>query len=337
MVSPPRTTPTFSPPLKKNGLWPLIGVLSLLGFFGLGFLLILGAAASSVVPAVGLIELSGAITDEGARGVLGGGPSGGARDFIKDVEAARRDPSIKSVVIRVNSPGGSASASQEMFQAVQRLRAEKPVICSMGDIAASGGYYVAASCDKIYANGSTLTGSIGVISQFLNYGELFKKLGLNEATIKSGKFKDAGSPTRPLTSAERALFQTLINDVYQQFIADVVAGRKAPTDGQLTRQKLLQVADGRVFTGRQAKNLGLVDENGGLYEAVQEAATRAGLPGTPIVRSIGGGGGLSSLLSAQSLEKIGNQAAYGMGGAFAAGASAQLKRETQTSPRVLAR
>ncbi|RYF46047.1 MAG: S49 family peptidase [Cytophagaceae bacterium] len=145
------------------------------------------AAIAASQPKIGLIEVSGAISDEGARGLLGVGSAGGARDFMKQTEKAAEDDSIKAVVIRVNSPGGSASASQEMFQAVQRLRAKKPVICSMGDVAASGGYYIAAGCDKIYANPATITGSIGVISQFPNYGELARKLGVGETTVKSGK------------------------------------------------------------------------------------------------------------------------------------------------------
>jgi protease IV len=313
----------------KNNWFPWLAGLTVLFVGGLGFILIVVALAGSSMGNIGVIELSGAITDEGARGILGGGSAGGARGFIEDVEKARRDPNIKAVVIRVNSPGGSAAASQEMYQAVRRLHdAKKPVICSMGDVAASGGYYVAAACDKIYANGSTLTGSIGVISQFLNYGSLFRKLGLDEATIKSGRFKDAGSPTRPLTAAERQLFQTMIGDVYQQFVADVVAGRKEPTKGQLTKAKLLTLADGRVFTGRQAKNVGLVDENGGLYEAIQEAAKRAGVL-QPITRNLSSGGGLGSLFGSSSAVGGLDSFAQGLGAAFARGAVGQIKSDAQ--------
>jgi protease-4 len=223
-----------------------------------------------------------------------------------------------------------------MFQAVRRLGAEKPVICSMGDVAASGGYYVAAACDKIYANGSTLTGSIGVISQFVNYGELFRKVGLDETTVKSGRFKDAGNPTRPLTPAERALFQQMIGDVYQQFTADVLVGRQKPTGGKLTRQKLLALADGRVYTGRQAKASLLVDENGGLYDAIQEAGKLGKLPGKPNVRNLSSGGGLGSLLGASSrgsLDSIGQT----LGQAFARGAVSQIKSESTNVPGPLAR
>jgi protease-4 len=245
-------------------------------------MILIGAAVggadsgSSLNPRVGLVELSGAIMDEGA-GSLIGGRTRGARDVIKALEAARKDDSIKAVVIRINSPGGSAAASQEMFNAVRRLKADKPVVCSMGDVAASGGYYVAAACDSIYANGSTLTGSIGVISQFVNYSYLFQKGWLGQETVKSGQFKDAGNPSRPLTPAERQLFQAMVMNVYGQFVNDVLEGRK----GKLTRAQLLKLADGRVYTGLQAKNNKLIDAIGGLHEAVREAARLGNIKASP--------------------------------------------------------
>ena len=215
-------------------------------------------------PSVGLIELSGPISDSGAGGLLGG-TSGGARGFIREVEAARKDDNIKSVVIRINSPGGAASASQEMYEAVMRLRKAKPVICSMGDVAESGGYYTAAACTKIYANRATTTGSIGVITEFPNYQELAKKVGIGQSIIKSGKFKDTGNPARPLTAEEKQLFQGLITNLYNQFVNDIVTGRKEATKGQLTREKLLKLANGRVYTGEQAVQNKLIDETGDLY------------------------------------------------------------------------
>lgn len=325
-------TPSRPKPLP----WIILGAFLVLIIGGLGLALV-GAASSSAIAGdrIALIELSGAITDEGASGLLGG-RNGGARDFISDLAAAREDSSVKAVVIRVNSPGGSAAASQEMFQAVRRLQAKKPVICSMGDVAASGGYYVAAACDKIYANGSTLTGSIGVISQFLNYQGLFQKVGLDEATIKSGKFKDAGNPARPLTPAEKQLFQQMILNVYNQFIDDVLIGRKAATNGKLTRQKLLQLADGRVYTGQQAKNNLLIDANGGLYEAIQEAQKRGGMSGEPNVKNFSEGGGLAGLFGAES--KAPMQGAVGeLGEAFARGAVRGLQAEAQNSAQLQAR
>lgn len=296
----------------------------------------IAAAAAASQPKIGLIEVSGAITDEGARGLLGAGGAGGARQFMEQTEKAANDDSVKAVVIRVNSPGGSASASQEMFQAVQRLRAKKPVICSMGDVAASGGYYIAAGCDKIYANPATLTGSIGVISQFPNYGELARKLGIGETTVKSGKFKDAGNPTRDLTPEEKKLFQDMVNSIFAEFKNDVVRGRKAATGSKLTAQKLALLATGRVFTGRQAKAALLVDENGGIYEAVQEAAKRGKLPTTekPTIKEFSGGGGLSSLFGASSPSGALGALTNTFGESVGRGAVRELQEQAQTGSTV---
>jgi protease-4 len=322
----PRSTPWF---------WIILSGLTLLIVGGFGMILI-GAAVggadggSSLNPRVGLVEVSGAIMDEGA-GSLIGGRSRGARDVIKALETARKDDSVKAVVIRINSPGGSAAASQEMFNAVRRLKATKPVVCSMGDVAASGGYYVAAACDSIYANGSTLTGSIGVISQFVNYSYLFQKGWLGQETVKSGRFKDAGNPSRPLTAGERQLFQAMVMNVYGQFVNDVLEGRK----GKLTRAQLLKLADGRVYTGLQAKNNKLIDEIGGLHEAVRAAARLGNIPGDPKVKEIGSGGGLfGSLMGADSeaalsstLGDVGVAAGRAAGESFANALARQMKAE----------
>jgi protease-4 len=315
-----------------------LGALMLLFVGGTGLALIGATMAGSTAlgPRVGLITVSGPIADQGAGGLFGG-RSGGTRDFVENLTRAADDPNIKAVVIRVNSPGGSAAASQEMFQAVRRLAAKKPVYCSMGDVAASGGYYIAAGCDKIYANPSTVTGSIGVISQFMNYEGLFKKVGLDEATIKSGRFKDAGNPARQLTAEERELFQSMIMSIYNQFVTDIVAGRKAATNGKLTRQKLLKLADGRVYTGAQAKNSLLVDELGGLYDAVQAAAEAGGISGQPEISELGEGGLLGGLVGAQSndsndlVTQVGESAGRSFGAAFVKGAMQQLQSDSSTA------
>ena len=323
--------PVYVPPRRRSrsGIWIWLGVILFIGTLGLGLLLIGAVAGDVAQPSVGLIEVSGAITDSGVSGLFGGS-SGGAREFIRQVETAREDPQIKSVVIRINSPGGSASASQEMYEAVMRLRQKKPVICSMGDVAASGGYYTAAACNKIYANRATTTGSIGVITELLNYQELFDKIGLDEAIIKSGKFKDAGNPARPLTPEEKQLFQGLINNLYNQFVSDVVAGRKEATNGKLTRAKLLPLADGRVYTGEQAKNNLLIDETGDLYTAVRYAAEQGGLqPDDAPVTSLASGGGLASLFGAESAVSNLSESA---GAAFARGALGQFKSEAKDLP-----
>lgn len=326
----PRSAPWF---------WIVLSAFTILivGGMGLVFMGIAmgGGDGGGLNPRVGLIEVSGAIADEGA-GSLIGGRSKGARDIIEALDAARKDASVKAVVLRVNSPGGSAAASQEMFGAIRRLKAVKPVICSMGDVAASGGYYIAAGCDKIYANGSTLTGSIGVISQFVNYSYLFRRGWLGQETIKSGQFKDAGNPARPLTLQERQLFQAMVNNVYNQFISDVLVGRK-----NLKRPQLLKLADGRVYTGLQAKNNGLIDSIGGLHEAVAEAARMANIKGEPKTKTITSGGGLfGSLLGAQSntalssiVESAGTSAGHAAGESFAAGIARQMKAEN-TAPEM---
>lgn len=325
--------PVYAPPRRGSqyGFWPWLALLFVVGGAGLGLLTLGLLGGEGLKPSVGLIEVSGPISDAGASSLLGG-TSGGAREFMRQVAEARDDKDIKAVVIRVNSPGGSASASQEMYEAVRRLRAKKPVICSMGDVAASGGYYVAAACDKIYANRATTTGSIGVITELLNYQELARKVGIDQAIIKSGKFKDAGNPARPLTPEEKQLFQQLINNLYNQFVSDVVAGRKAATGGTLTREKLLKLADGRVYSGEQAAKNGLVDETGGLYEAMEFARTKGGLKADAPVRAMGGRGGLGSLFGASVSGSV-SALSEAAGAAFARGAAAQIKSDASDLPR----
>lgn len=307
---------------KRNAPWPLIifslAVLFFIGMIGIVFIGAVIGGGASVGSHVALINFYGPIADAPSSGVFS---APGPRDFIEKVDAARMDKNAKAIVIRINSPGGSPAASQEMYRAIRRARKEKPVICSMGDVAASGGYYMAAACDKIYANPSTLTASIGVISQFMNFEGLMKKLGISDSTLTSGEFKDAGSPFRALKPAERQLFQAMIKDIYGQFVDDVIDGRKAATNGKLTRANLMKVADGRVLTGRQAKAKMLVDEMGGLREAIDAAGKLGGIEGTPDVRESGGGGGLGSLMGSKT-STPGSSAAglmQSLGSAFAKG------------------
>ena len=321
---------------KRSRPWAWIIVtlicLFVVGIMGMAFI---GAVIGGSVKSdhIALINFYGEISDQEGGKLFG---ARGSRDFIADLDAARTDKSIKAVVLRINSPGGSAAASQELYQAIRRLRAEKPVVCSMGDAAASGGYYMAAACTKIYANPATLTGSIGVISQFVNAESLLKKLGIQGATIKSGKFKDAGSPFRQLRPDERQLFQAMIGDIYQQFVRDVVDGRKPATKGKLTQAALLKIADGRVFTGRQAKQKLLVDELGGLYEAIAEAGKLGGIEGKPLVRSVSGGGGLSGLVGSEASTPARGMStlAESVGSAFALGFTKtflhQVREDTST-------
>lgn len=210
---------------------------------------------------VGVIEIIATITD--------------SRKINRDLKAFRLDNSIKAVVIRIDSPGGGAAASQEIFNEVKRLAKVKPVVCSMGAVAASGGYYIASGCSKIVANPSTITGSIGVILSFPDLEGLFEKLGIKMQTVKSGSLKGAGDISRTLTPAERAMLQAAIDDTHAQFVKDVSETRKMPL------ARVEDLATGGIYTGRMAKNLGLVDKLGGFETALETAAQMAGISDTP--------------------------------------------------------
>ncbi len=175
----------------------------------------------------------------------------------------------------MDSPGGSVGPSQEIFAEVRRLAEEKVVVASFGAIAASGGYYVALPATRIVANPGTITGSIGVITQIPNVEELAEKIGFRMNTVTSGPSKDAGNPFRPFTEEDRRIFRDLIDDIYRQFVEDVAASRN------LDPEKVRQIADGRVYTGAQALELGLVDELGNFTDAVELAAELAEIPGRP--------------------------------------------------------
>lgn len=329
---------------KRSTPWAwIIGAfvcLFFVGIIGLSFIAAVVGGDSALGERIALINFYGEISDQEGGKLFG---ARGSRDFIKDLEDAREDKSIKAVVLRINSPGGSAAASQELYQAIRRLREKKPVVCSMGDAAASGGYYMAAACNKIYANPATLTGSIGVISQFMNMEGLLKKLGVQGATFKSGKFKDSGSPFRQLRPDERQLFQAMIGDIYQQFVNDIVAGRKEATNGKLTREALMKIADGRVFTGRQAKAKLLIDELGGLHEAIEAAGKLGGIKGKPKVRSVSGGSGLGGLMGSEASTANSGFSAFAqsVGSAFAQGFTrtflSEVREDASTSAMPRAR
>jgi len=192
--------------------------------------------------------------------------------IVKKLEAARDDKTVKAIVLRINSPGGSVGAVQEIHRAVLKLKEKKKiVVSSFGDVSASGGYYIACAGDHIVSNPGTITGSIGVIMQIPNVQNLLKKVGVGFEVIKSGQFKDAASPFRDMSKEEKALFQELLLDAYDQFYQAVKEGRK------LSDEALKTLADGRVFSGRLALKKKLVDELGGLEEAVQKAKELSGL------------------------------------------------------------
>ena len=212
---------------------------------------------------VAVLELEGIIFD--------------SKEFNDQLKDYGNRPAVKAIVLRINSPGGGVAASQEIYEAVKRIRAttNKKVIVSMASVAASGGYYVACASDKIYANPGTITGSIGVIAEWYNYADLLHWAKLQSIIFKSGELKDAGSPTRPLTEQEKLFFQSLINSMHSQFVTAVVEGRK------MKEEKVRKLADGRVYTGIEAKTNGLVDEVGTLQDAIASAARGAGISGDP--------------------------------------------------------
>lgn len=221
---------------------------------------------------IALISLQGPISADTSNSILGDMNS--AESALKALEKAVNDKSVKGVLLRINSPGGTVAMSQELYSAVLRIRTAKPVVVSMGDVAASGGYYAASAADRIFADPGTLTGSIGVIMGTLNIQELLtQKLGIEPVIIKSGKFKDTGSMYRKMTAEEKTLMQNLINSAYDQFLNAIINGRINRKDSYeagktiLTEQNLKKYADGRVLTGEQAYKTGFVDKLGGLYEA----------------------------------------------------------------------
>lgn len=227
---------------------------------------------------VGVIPVYGVISQSSSNspfGIQTRGSQGIANSITK--LADRKE--IKAVVLDINSPGGSVGAVQEIYSAILKAKEKtnKPFIARFGEVSASGGYYIAAACDKIIAQPGTLTGSIGVIFSAGDASELMKKIGYRSEVIKSGKFKDIGSMTRPMTEEEKALLQDMIDDSYGQFVDAVSAGRKMTVD------RVKQLADGRIYTGRRALKEGLVDQLGDWQDALDLAGTMAGIGKNPAV------------------------------------------------------
>lgn len=236
--------------------------------------------------AVGLVKIEGTISD--SSDIFG---EGGSQEIVDLLDDAAEDPSIKAVVLRVNTPGGSASASWEISEAVRRVKAAgKPVVVSMGSQATSGGYYVSALADRIIATPSTMTGSIGVIMSLANLQGLFDKIGYQQEVIKSGPYKDIGSESREMLPEEREILQTMVDEIYDQFVQVVAEGRK------MDAARVRELADGRIMTGEQALAAGLVDELGDLNRAVEVAAELAGIEGEPKVVELGSSRSPLSLL-----------------------------------------
>jgi len=237
-----------------------IGFVAIIAIYGLG---LLGGDGwqFSLRGKVGIIPIEGIIGDSG--------------ELVEQINEFADDRRIKAVVLRIDSPGGGVAPSQEIYQAVRELKKKKKVVASMGSVAASGGYLIAVAADRVVANPGSITGSISTVMHYANVEELLKKVGVRSSVVKSGKFKDIGSPTREMTAEEKSLIQAIVDDIYDQFVRTIAENRKLPL------QRIFELADGRIFSGRQAKDLGLVDELGGLQDAVLLAGKLSGMEGTP--------------------------------------------------------
>jgi protease-4 len=254
---------------KKSDL--IIGIIIVLSFLFFLFIVLIG--------------LSGISTEEGAYFYSFGkkvaivevyGTINNSNEVIRQLKKYAKDSSIPALVLDIDSPGGGVVPSQEIYEEVLKFKEDgKKVVASLRGLGASGGYYVACAADTIVANPGTLTGSIGVIFEFPVVQELFKKIGLRFEVVKRGELKEVGTWNRPMTKEERDLLQSVIDDTYDQFVKAVVEGRG------LDQEKVLELADGRVFTGRQAKDLGLIDELGDLEDAIKIAGTMGGIEGVP--------------------------------------------------------
>ncbi|AZR74338.1 hypothetical protein BBF96_13625 [Anoxybacter fermentans] len=228
---------------------------------------------------IAVVEVKGFITGGESGSNIFGEKFAGSDTLMRYIRKAAADTSIKALLLHINSPGGSVSATEAVYREVLRFKEKtgKPVLAVMEDVAASGGYYIAVGADEIYANPATVTGSIGVIMQFRNYQELYDKYGIKIETIKSGKYKDIGNPARGLTKDERELLQTLVDQMYERFVKAVMEGRG------MSKEEVLKLAQGQIYSGIQAQELNLVDHLGNFYDAVDYLAKKVGIKGEPVL------------------------------------------------------
>jgi protease-4 len=247
----------------KKVLFVILGLFLLLVVISI--LLVMLQKSMPMGDRIALIRIEGLITD--------------SREATEDLKEYVKNPSIKAIVLRIDSPGGAVGPSQEIYEEVRKSAAKKKVIVSMGSVAASGGYYIASPATKIIANPGTLTGSIGVIMEIPNISGLMDKLGIKTEVVKSGRHKDIASIFRGIGKEEREILQGVLDNVHGQFIKAVAEGRK------MLPSEVEKIADGRVFTGEQALKVGLIDELGNLEDAVQAAAKLSGIKGEPAIVS----------------------------------------------------
>lgn len=275
---------------KKHPIWFVIGILcAVILVMGIAMALILSwlgpSKSLSFGDRIGVISVEGVILDP--------------EPVLKQLAEFKKDNRIKAIILRVNSPGGSVAPSQEIYREIRKTNQTKKVIASMSSLAASGGYYIAAGADKIVANPGTLSGSIGVIMEFVQLEDLFKKLGVGLEVVKSGEFKDIGSPHRKMSERDRELITGLTQEIQTQFVEAVAQGRNLPVE------KVREVADGRVLSGARCKELGLVDQLGNFMDAVDLAKRVSGIEGeVTLVYARKSRGLLWSLLFDDSAESL---------------------------------
>jgi protease IV len=245
---------------RKKKAWVFIGV-----FFVCVLALVIVAESIGKVSGdrIGIVEIEGMIS--------------ASKETMDTIIDFKEDPTIKAVILRINSPGGAVGPTQEIFREVTKLKKVKKVYVSMGTTCASGGYYIASAGDKLYANPSSITGSIGVIMQLMIVDDILKKIGISSNTIKAGEFKDAGTPFRKMTASEKSYMEGVVRSIYDQFIDDIAMGRKMEVE------VVKKIAEGRIYTGTQALKIGLIDGIGNFYDTVDALKNAAHLKGKPVL------------------------------------------------------
>ena len=252
--------------MKHKWFWMGLIITGVAAVFFMGSIFIfalfmVGNESISWGEGVGLVEVKGLIAD--------------SQETVRQLNELKKNDRVKAVVLRIDSPGGVVGPSQEIYAEVKKLAMKKKVVVSMGSLAASGGYYIAVPATMILANPGTITGSIGVLMKISNMEGLMGKVGIKAFTLKTGKYKDAGSPMRPMTEQDKAMLQGVIANAHSQFVKAVAEGRRLPME------EVEKLADGRIFTGEQALALKLVDRTGTLQDAIEEAGKLAGIKGEP--------------------------------------------------------